>query len=102
MTLIDKDTLRNIKPAYGLVFLFQWSKSEQKDSRPVLKPEECPPELFFANQTVTNACATQAVISILLNRPEVKLGKGALLQENQKARKSKELIARHLQRVLSS
>jgi ubiquitin carboxyl-terminal hydrolase L5 len=51
-------------PCYGLVFLFQWTKV--RDERPVTDPADLP-HLFFAHQTVQNACATQAVLSVLLN-----------------------------------
>ncbi|TPP61000.1 Ubiquitin carboxyl terminal hydrolase BAP1, partial [Fasciola gigantica] len=40
-------------------------------------------ELFFARQTVQNSCATHALLSVLLNRPELDLG--PMLSEFQKA-----------------
>jgi len=73
---MDQKSLDALRPVYGLIFLFKWDKSlETKDSRMVLDQADAP-GVFFAKQEITNACATQAIISILMNRPEVKLGKG--------------------------
>jgi len=71
---MDQKSLDELKPVYGLIFLFKWDKTlETKDSRMVLDQSDAP-GVFFAKQEIPNACATQAIISILMNRPEVKLG----------------------------
>src|SRR5690242_988689 len=57
-----------IAPAFGLLFLFKWTKETASagEAKP-LAHEETDPDLFYAKQTVQNACATQAILSVLLN-----------------------------------
>ncbi len=59
------------KEVFGVIFLFKW-RSEKDD-----RPPTHPPGLFFAKQVITNACATQAILSVLLNAP-VDLGEEML------------------------
>eukprot|EP01006_Ploeotia_vitrea_P048251 TRINITY_DN67210_c8_g9_i1.p2 TRINITY_DN67210_c8_g9~~TRINITY_DN67210_c8_g9_i1.p2 ORF type:complete len:313 (-),score=44.09 TRINITY_DN67210_c8_g9_i1:1028-1966(-) len=59
-SLEDTSLLESIKPVYGLIFLFKWKDKAQDNS------EEFP-QVYFAQQKISNACATQALINILLN-----------------------------------
>ena len=70
--LYSLDDIAATGPCHGLVFLFQYQRSEGKDDRAVIPPGDLP-DVFFAKQTVSNACATQAILSILLNRDDVEL-----------------------------
>jgi len=57
-------------PVYGVIFLFKYPTGE--------KPKDVPNDgsfdldasdnLFFAAQTIQNACGTQALLSVLLNK----------------------------------
>jgi ubiquitin carboxyl-terminal hydrolase L5 len=72
---LDPASLQKFSPVYGLIFLFKWQKEE--DPRPVLSNGA--PGVFFAKQVISNACATQAIISVLMNQPDVEIG--SVLQE---------------------
>ena len=68
---LDRDSLDSIAPL-GLIFLFRW-----KDETDVagVKREElyCPEDIWFANQVIENACASLALLNIVLNL-DVNLG----------------------------
>lgn len=67
---LDDDSLANLGTVHGLIFLFQWIGENQKahavDKEP-LSEDQIPEGLFFAHQVTTNACATQAILSVILN-----------------------------------
>jgi len=68
---LDKDTFTRMGQVHGLIFLFKWRSNEKDDRQPVTNYSDY---LFFATQMIQNACATQAILSILLNTPSVELG----------------------------
>jgi len=76
---LDDDSLSALTTdgnrVYGLIFLFKWvaghhSEDEGGSSGKPLVGDEAPSDLFFAKQVTTNACATQAILSVLMNSAE--------------------------------
>lgn len=72
---IDPYSLKRLSPVYGLVFLFKWEASRQRESIQDNSGSDFDSSsVYFARQIVPNACATQAILSILLNCPQIELG----------------------------
>jgi len=74
---LDADFLRQQSPVYGVIFLFRYPTGE----KPTDVPKdgsfdfEAAENIFFAAQTIQNACGTQALLSVLLNKEdEVDIG----------------------------
>lgn len=62
------------RPVHGLIFLFKWVKDDEPLGT-VVKDNRLD-NIFFAKQVIQNACATQAILSVLLNveHPDLSLG----------------------------
>ncbi|KAF7493604.1 Ubiquitin carboxyl-terminal hydrolase isozyme L5 [Sarcoptes scabiei] len=65
----------NLKPVHGLIFLFKWVPDDYSDGH-LLQDDFLLDQIFFAKQVIQNACATQALINILMNcnHPDLNLG----------------------------
>ncbi|XP_033643262.1 ubiquitin carboxyl-terminal hydrolase isozyme L5-like [Asterias rubens] len=74
-TLDDETGLGRLKPVHGLIFLFKWQAGEEPSGAVV--QDSRMDKIFFAKQVITNACATQAILSVLLNcqHEDIDLGK---------------------------
>lgn len=59
-------------PVYGVIFLFKYPSGEQRDVAPRdgSFDYEAAENMFFAAQTIQNACGTQALLSVLLNKED--------------------------------
>ncbi|MCJ1279538.1 hypothetical protein MMC21_007362 [Puttea exsequens] len=57
------------QPVYGLIFLFKWVEED-----PNKQEQSCPEGIWFANQTINNACASVALLNIVNNVPGIELG----------------------------
>ncbi|KAL4970330.1 putative 26S proteasome-associated ubiquitin C-terminal hydrolase [Aspergillus stella-maris] len=70
---LDPDTIRSLGTVYGVIFLFKYlrpqasSTSTSTQEGTPTDPSTLLPNFFFANQTIQNACGTQAILSVLLN-----------------------------------
>lgn len=71
---LDQDQFETMKPVYGLIFLFKWTGDDDPSGSVVMDSRL--EKIFFAKQVINNACATQAILSVLMNiaSSDVKLG----------------------------
>jgi len=76
---LDKENFAEVKPVYGLVFLFKWTP----DSDPAgsVVQDSRLDSIFFAKQVINNACATQAIMSVLMNIEDTNVTLGTTLKE---------------------
>ncbi|CAM9010875.1 unnamed protein product [Wickerhamomyces anomalus] len=66
--------LTSYNPLYGVIFLFKYGEVDQTSAPLDGEYDESNESIFFARQRIQNACATQAVLNILLNRNDIDLG----------------------------
>jgi ubiquitin carboxyl-terminal hydrolase L5 len=82
---LDDESLQALNDSggiFGLIFLFQWTQPNAVAKKKEALPEDQVPEgLFFAHQVTTNACATQAILSVVLNTPPEQVELGPTLSE---------------------
>ncbi|EDR22486.1 ubiquitin carboxyl-terminal hydrolase isozyme L5, putative [Entamoeba dispar SAW760] len=72
----DSATFERIKPIKGFILLFEYNKQAInyiRNEYSFIETNEYP-DIFFAEQVVQNACATQAILSTLMNIPNINLG----------------------------
>lgn len=72
---LDADSFANLQPVHGLIFLFKWKSDD--DIQGSIVQDTRLDNIYFAKQVINNACATQAILSILLNcdHSDIDLGK---------------------------
>ncbi|XP_026731101.1 LOW QUALITY PROTEIN: ubiquitin carboxyl-terminal hydrolase isozyme L5-like [Trichoplusia ni] len=71
---MEDGIFETLRPVHGLIFLFKYLQHEEP-SGPVVTDRRLD-KIYFARQVINNACATQAVVSLLLNcdHPDVNIG----------------------------
>ncbi|KAK3940784.1 ubiquitinyl hydrolase [Diplogelasinospora grovesii] len=71
---LDPSSLAELHPVYGVIFLFKYPTDQPYRSSDSPLDGTFDPDaserLFFAAQTIQNACGTQALLSVLLNKTD--------------------------------
>ncbi|XP_042321021.1 ubiquitin carboxyl-terminal hydrolase isozyme L5 isoform X2 [Sceloporus undulatus] len=62
---LEPENFEKLRPVHGLIFLFKWQPGEEPAGSVV--QDSRLDTIFFAKQVINNACATQAIVSVLLN-----------------------------------
>lgn len=70
---LDADSLAQLHPLYGVIFLFKFPTDAPYRGTGGEPPDgtydhDAAEHMFFATQTIQNACGTQALLSVLLNQ----------------------------------
>ncbi|XP_011634906.1 ubiquitin carboxyl-terminal hydrolase isozyme L5 [Pogonomyrmex barbatus] len=76
---LDDEQFNELKPIHGLIFLFKWVQDDELSGNIV--QDNRLDKIFFAKQVINNACATQAILSVLLNCKHVDISLGPNLEE---------------------
>ncbi|XP_010188373.1 PREDICTED: ubiquitin carboxyl-terminal hydrolase isozyme L5, partial [Mesitornis unicolor] len=76
---LEPENFEKLKPVHGLIFLFKWQPGEEPAGSVV--QDSRLDTLFFAKQVINNACATQAIVSVLLNCAHQDIHLGETLSE---------------------
>lgn len=76
---LDKELFQDLHPVYGLIFLFKWTADDEPAGTVVQDSRR--DTIFFAKQVINNACATQAILSVLMNLDNSSVVLGPTLQE---------------------
>ncbi|KAI0472157.1 ubiquitin carboxyl-terminal hydrolase [Xylariaceae sp. FL0804] len=82
---LEPDELASLHPVYGVIFLFKYPTDRPYTSAD--KPldgefdHDAAERLFFAAQTIQNACGTQALLSVLMNRDGAEVDIGQPLRD---------------------
>lgn len=76
---LDAEQFENLKPIHGLIFLFKWVQDDEPSGSVV--QDSRLDKIFFARQVINNACATQAILSILFNCKHEDISLGGTLTE---------------------
>ncbi|KAL5598995.1 hypothetical protein BROUX41_003687 [Berkeleyomyces rouxiae] len=71
---LDPAMLAQLQPVYGVIFLFKYPTDQPYTSASGPQDGEydhaASQNMFFAQQTIQNACGTQALLSVLMNKPD--------------------------------
>jgi len=76
---LDKDQFIDLSPVYGVIFLFKWTADDEPAG--TIVQDSRLDNIFFAKQVINNACATQAILSVLMNIQDTGVTLGPTLQE---------------------
>eukprot|EP00088_Acartia_fossae_P036301 TRINITY_DN37495_c0_g1_i1.p1 TRINITY_DN37495_c0_g1~~TRINITY_DN37495_c0_g1_i1.p1 ORF type:complete len:312 (+),score=129.85 TRINITY_DN37495_c0_g1_i1:48-983(+) len=76
---LDQEQFQTLNPVYGLIFLFKWTQDDKQPANVVMDSRL--DKIFFAKQMINNACATQAILSVLMNITSSDIKLGSTLQE---------------------